>query len=357
MANSKAVLDLEKFKPSTEVMAISEQLESVVGHNPITHAFKVGNLISVIEQWVNHPEVSAIVETMENSPAGFLTDKTAGEKYPAKIRNQCITDALVHGCRLNGNEFNIIAGRSMIVQNGWRRLVQEMGHNTPGGYSADSNYQMQWFHIRPVGEPRIEKNMVTLKMEMPYKMLNKSTGKVEEDVYTMDVTLTIKSRDTVDAWIGKSERRILRDFFRRYSGVPVSDENTAGEFSASAIAGEAGKPSATDSRTTKKRNKSAKAQAAKPNNEVSEEPPAEKPNLQEAEDAEYKESTPEMNEALGQMAQSQEPDAPPAPPVQQEPEQEPQQNMMPPEPKNEPTPPKNPPAGGSKPSMRPQVNF
>jgi hypothetical protein len=287
-----AKLELEKYKPSDEVMSLSQQLESVVGHNPIGFAFQLANKINAISQWMEHPDVSKIVANLEGSQQGFKTDlQQEGKKYAPNIRNACVLEALTSGVRLNGNEFNIISGQMMIVQNGWRRLCKEMGHDVPGGFTPNCAYQMTSFDCHEVGEPKINGNMVTIPMEITYRWLVKETGKTMEGIFKKDITITAKSRDTVDAWIGKAERRILRSFFRLHSGVEVTDDDTTGEFTATNDVPPIGSV------------QKSSAPAAAPKVDAKKTSP-------KAQDAEFtapKESTPAMASALASMAKKPEP--------------------------------------------------
>jgi hypothetical protein len=89
---------------------------------------------------------------------------------------------------------------------------------------------MVWNDVFETGEPRLAGNMVTIPMKIEYQWKVKKTGVVENGEFIKDVTITVKSRDTVDAWIGKAERRILRAFFRKFSGKQIPDDDTAEEF-------------------------------------------------------------------------------------------------------------------------------
>lgn len=308
-----AKLELEKYKPSDEVMSLSQQLESVVGHNPIGFAFQLANKINAISQWMEHPDISKIVANLEGSQQGFKTDlQQEGKKYAPNVRNACVLEALTSGVRLNGNEFNIISGQMMIVQNGWRRLCKEMGHDIPGGFTPNCAYQMISFDCHEVGEPKINGNMVTIPMEISYRWLVKETGVISEGIFKKDITITAKSRDTVDAWIGKAERRILRSFFRLHSGVEVTDDDTTGEFTATSDVppmGSVQKPNVPPTAAPK-------VEARKTS-----------PKVQDAVFSEPKpESTPAMDTALKSMAEKPKPSNEPPEfefaPVDEEPEAE-----------------------------------
>lgn len=310
-------LNLETYKPNKEVMELSNQLEKVIGHNPIGFAFELANKVSAVAQWIEHPEIQKIVAKLEGSSQGFVTDlSNDGKFYAPKVRNAAVLDALTSGVRLNGNEFNIIAGKMMIVQNGWRRLCQEMGHKVPGGYSPNCQYEMVRMDCHETGEPEVKGNMVTIPMEITYEWIVKKTGDVVEGSFKKNITITTKSRDTVDAWIGKAERRILRAFFRLHSGAKVVDDDTAGEFTGD----DEGKPplgSTQKSSKPKAAKAEPKAQPAPPTGQ----PADERPNV--AQDVEYKdvpkEPTPAMDETLqGMVSQG----VQTAPPEQEEPPME-----------------------------------
>lgn len=231
MAKEIVKLNTEVYKLSPQAKAITDQLTELIGFNPIEHALVRANVINTVAQWLEFPEISKILEQMEGSSLGFVTDMDTGTKYSPKVRAQCVTDALLQGIRPDSNEFNIIRSKMMVVQNGWRRLVSEMGHDElKWCASKSSKYKMIAHDCHETGEPIQSGNMISIPMCIKYVMLNKETKKSEKGAFTKTITLTIKSKDTVDTWIGKCERRIFRSFFRLYSGEQVLDDDTAGEF-------------------------------------------------------------------------------------------------------------------------------
>jgi hypothetical protein len=88
--------------------------------------------IEYLRRELTGPMMQTIMGLM-NSPLGFMTDHvpTAYKEenrvpYSVEIVRDCAIQAMLHGVFFVGNEFNILAGRCYITQNGWRRKVEEI---------------------------------------------------------------------------------------------------------------------------------------------------------------------------------------------------------------------------------------
>lgn len=111
------------------------------GVNSIKDSLVVMNGIRSLKAFFKTPEVRELVEMSQQSPAGFLTDRSEkavwkhnqnkNRKYEMKPYSyEDIVEALIPCClegyRMHGNEINIISGKGMPVKAGKFRRILEM---------------------------------------------------------------------------------------------------------------------------------------------------------------------------------------------------------------------------------------
>jgi len=130
----------------------------------------IANGLNSLRQFFQNPDVKKLVETMQDSTLGFLTDRSPESlaKYNAKQSSpqwqkhpytyEDIVEALIppmlEGYRFTGNEINIINGKGMPVKNGKHRkindLVKKFTHTVGGpkkdGTVAMMRCQAKWFN-------------------------------------------------------------------------------------------------------------------------------------------------------------------------------------------------------------------
>lgn len=209
-------------KPSEGLLALSNQVAEVIGFNPVSDVFVIGNRVNAVAQLLAHPEMDAILEKLEGSPAGFLTDKKDG-KYSPIIRAQAMQDCLSQGAKPVGNEINIIKGRGMLVKNFYHRMIDELGHDNSVS-SACIYSMMNWYHKEVVG-PRGQ-GTIAFECSIGGNWVNKATG--QQETINWSTTITVKfggEYDTFDKAQGQAQRRAWKEFYERYSGQYTEDIN------------------------------------------------------------------------------------------------------------------------------------
>lgn len=212
---------LKTIEPSKEALAISAELKEVIGYNPIEQIYEIGNRVAAVQQWLQCEDVGKILENLEGSPAGFLTDMKNGQKYAPKIRAQAIADVLSQGAMVVGNEFNIISGKGMLVKNYYNRMLDCLGHESVPSHNCA--YKMiKW--LSSDGEPEIGKGIIKIPMKITATLLVKSTNKKEDICREYVITLRYGGAyDTIDNSIGKAERRSWKKFYQEFSGIYIDD--------------------------------------------------------------------------------------------------------------------------------------
>lgn len=209
-------------KPSEALMLLSEQVAEVLGFNPMIDVFAAGNRVNAVAQWLAHPEVATMLEKLEGSPAGFVTDKSAkGLKYDSKVRAQAIQDCLSQGAKIVGNELNIISGKGMLVKNYFKRMIDQLGW--PKAPSSSCIYQMEhWYHKEVIKERG--QGTITFTCTVKGRWTVKDDGESKEFSWESEVTVKYGgSHDTIDKAQGQIQRRAWKEFYERYSGVMTED--------------------------------------------------------------------------------------------------------------------------------------
>ena len=84
--------------------------------------------ISIIEESLTDELLRRSVVPLMGKKFGFRTDRDREQKpYPLTTIRSCVCEVLLHGARLDGNEFNIIAGQAYFTREFWTRKVEELG--------------------------------------------------------------------------------------------------------------------------------------------------------------------------------------------------------------------------------------
>lgn len=139
---------------------------------------------------------------LQNSPLGFLTDKR-DTGYAPNVVAECMVEATLRGVYPVGNEFNIIAGRCYITQNGYKRLVREL----PG---------LTDLKLLP-GVPKASVGGAVV----PFRATWKLNGKA--DALDREIPIKMNSGMGVDALIGKATRKMLASIYGQITGSEHSD--------------------------------------------------------------------------------------------------------------------------------------
>ncbi len=220
--------ELKVFRPSANLLALSEQVKLVAKFDPgIIAVFEQATRINAVTKLMELPEMEAILEKLEGSPAGFTTDIAKdGKKYPAKERNMAVSQALQQGARLVNKEFGIIRGNAFLQKPFYKRMLDELGHD--GAYTEGCRYRMLWWDT-VLGEIALNGPIATCTAAISYKLLDKSTGQeLKEKEFRRTFQIKTFPTDTPDLWAGKFERRAWQKLLAYLSGVDFGDEGDEG---------------------------------------------------------------------------------------------------------------------------------
>lgn len=157
------------------------------------------------------PEVMKRIMTLQNSPLGFLTDKREGG-YPTETVKECVIEALLAGVAWTGNEFNIIAGRCYITQNGYARKVRELD-----GLTA--------LELIP-GMPGIVNGQPAVRVAARWLFDGKPMQFADGEGKPGQVfTIIARNGATPDNYIGKAKRKALKAIYDRCTGSESPDDD------------------------------------------------------------------------------------------------------------------------------------
>lgn len=161
-------------------------------------------------------------EVMElmNTRIGFLTDRDPArakrgeriELYPVAVVRDCLIEALLHEVSWVGNEFNIIAGGFYITKEGLSRKVHE--------FSEVTNVKLTF------GVPARQGSTGALVPATASWARDGIADKIEcRQLGEIDDRIPVKTAGdytSVDAILGKAERKLLARVYRRLAGSHIS---------------------------------------------------------------------------------------------------------------------------------------
>ena len=97
-------------------------------------AFRAVGVVTSLRQILTEDIMNAVFMPLMNTTVGFLTDKDPNKMnkqgvrpspYPTAVVRDCLIDAVMEGLLPTGNQFNIIAGRMYITNEGYSYLLKK----------------------------------------------------------------------------------------------------------------------------------------------------------------------------------------------------------------------------------------
>lgn len=195
-----------------------------------SHATDAGDILAALDLAANVltlrdllelPEIKARVQSLQDTPIGFRTDKDPSimnrrtgqpnKPYDYHIVKDAIVECLLRGLQLVGNQFNIIAGRFYCTKEGFEHLIRQLGK---AGTIAD---------FRPViGIPKTSGGGCVIDCSATWSSDGKSYG--------LEVQIAVKTSESgsTDQYIGKATRKFLKRCYEMMTGSSVP-EGDAGD--------------------------------------------------------------------------------------------------------------------------------
>lgn len=132
-ADAGTLIPQSKLEDIQRLDTILAQCREVIRESqPMTRAFATAAAMREIEKAITK-EMFADIRNLMNSPLGFKTDRRPGQKarngeevkeYHDLVIKRCVIVALLAGCELAGNQFNIIAGQCYFTKEFMERTVR-----------------------------------------------------------------------------------------------------------------------------------------------------------------------------------------------------------------------------------------
>lgn len=205
---------------SEQLQKASDKLVEFIGYNPMVPVFHKANVVLAVKEWLAVPEVRGKVMALQGTEAGFLTDMDDKGGYDERTIVNAVTVALVNGFHLVENEFNVIAGKFYGAKNGYKRKCREF---------ENDRYRMLHVGDPDNGEILEAPTTVTIPMSITYTLLDKETGQRITKPIKKRIQFTKKSRDTVDAWLGKGAKRLYQRLLSELTGMEFMYDEAAGD--------------------------------------------------------------------------------------------------------------------------------
>ncbi len=205
---------------SETLKAAGEELAAYIGYNPMEPVFHKANVVLAVRKFLGVEEVRKKVMALQGTEAGFLTDMDEKGGYDEKTTANAVTVAMVSGFNLVNNEFNIIAGKFYGAKNGYKRKCREF---------EDAKFKAVHVGDPDNGEIIETPTTVIIPMSISYTILNKETQQKVTKTMKKRIQFTKKSRDTVDAWLGKGAKRLYQRLLSEMSGMEFDFDEPAGD--------------------------------------------------------------------------------------------------------------------------------
>lgn len=144
-------------------------------------------------------KVLEIVKDLMNTGIGFKTDKPT---YSDEIIKNCVTQAIMHGLRIHGNEFNILGGNFYATKEGLERIV-----NRNPDLERKIIIKSKGFKKSP------ETEIWALSFDYDFKL--KDRQEIKDDV-----TVYVRGKQgnyeiPLDAVLGKARRKVLKTIYNQ----------------------------------------------------------------------------------------------------------------------------------------------
>lgn len=211
-ASTGIVIPATRLKAVQELAATARSAgEQIAASEDATEkAFITAAGVNAIREQLTGPIMADILQ-LADTPLGFRTDRPPGAKgrngdslkpYPDAVYKDVLTQALIRGLRIVGNEFNIIAGNLYVTKQGLRRLIKDY----PG--LKNFRHNVQYPEMRGGGAVVGCRASWTLN------------GVADSLVCEGDYAIPIKVNNSMgaDAIQGKAESKLWKRVFERISG-------------------------------------------------------------------------------------------------------------------------------------------
>jgi len=168
--------------------------------------------IDTIKRSLTDQIIKSIAVPLMDNPMGFMTDrKTEQTPYPITVIRDCLCQVMLHGARIDGNEFNIIKGSPMLVQNYWKRQVREL---------PITDLAVEFGSVEAKGNEAFVECLARWNDAdgKPQEISRRANVKHAGTEWDRRIVVPMNRAMGRDAVIGKAERRIYKEIYERATG-------------------------------------------------------------------------------------------------------------------------------------------
>lgn len=183
------------------------QLSTIEAGSEFKAALCLAQGISELEAIITD-EVMRPIMYLKGHKLGFRTDEESRKKqYPVSEVKKCFIEATLRGLSPAGNQWNILAGNLYCTKEGYTALLQKL----PG--FTDFIYNL--------GVPKYDNSVKTyiVDFDATWKMQGK------EQTLKGQIPLISHSSTSVDALLGKAERKVKYRIFTAATGSQITNPN------------------------------------------------------------------------------------------------------------------------------------
>ena len=201
---------LKALSQNTEIMnkLISECAILSTNVSEYEKSLMYGHYLVEIKKQISG-KVLEIVKDLMNTGLGFKTDHNPHdpqcrnkELYSDEIIKNCVTQAIMHGLRIHGNEFNILGGNFYATKEGLERIV-----NRNPGLEKKIVIKSRGF------KKSQETDIWALSYEYEFKLKDRQEIKDEVTVYVRGKQGNYEI--PLDAVLGKARRKVLKTIYNQ----------------------------------------------------------------------------------------------------------------------------------------------
>lgn len=172
--------------------------------SPFSSALILSRGISALRELLTD-DIMAEIMRLADTPLGFMTDRRTSKLGPYKMEEvkDAIIEAALRGYRVAGNEFNIISSRFYAAKSGLHRKIITY----PGVTDFKESFGVP---IMKTTGATVSATATWSKDGMPRKLVR-------------DIGVRIDQYTSVDAVIGKAQRKLYNAVFTELSGIATPD--------------------------------------------------------------------------------------------------------------------------------------
>lgn len=195
----------------TLIKRLNESVQSVLTQEGKIELFEkayiVAKAIGDLKEMLT-PEYMRPIMQLQGNKLGFKTDKDKDGGYSEDVVKNCVIEAVLMGCQVVGNQFNIIAGNSYITKEGYGHLLKQLKN-------------VRWDITSEL--PRIDTTKGSAAIVMNIKWSVQDGPKEEKKI---DFPIKVNSYMGADAVIGKATRKARKWLYDTITGVETPDGDT-----------------------------------------------------------------------------------------------------------------------------------